>query len=251
MVDLRPLLADEIAAAAEGSLSALRQSATDLAGLTDQAAELEERMLALSRSERKLAEREARAALETRALNAQIELSRDVAAEAEAQRQGLARSRRELDQAVAENARTAAALARREVDLRSEHEQMLISADVLSRERALLEDARAELEDRTRELALREARFVSRWRWLLRAWSWRPPLPGGKARLCELLLVPSSDGYKLLEQDGVALRPGSTLTGLLAEERTFVVSKIAPWAFDGRWCAYLQQQPSPTEKGVT
>jgi hypothetical protein len=155
-----------------------------------------------------------------------------MAAEAEAERHDLARSRRELDQ---ENAVTAAAFGRREADLQSEREEMRVAAESLSR-------YRAELDARTRELDRREARFASRWRWLFRAWSWRPPLPRGKARLCELLFVPSSDGYKLLKQDGVALHRGSRLTGLLAEERTFVVSKIEQWAFDGRWCAYLQQQ---------
>jgi hypothetical protein len=134
-------------------------------------------------------------------------------------------------------------LGRRERELIAREERAAVERDVLE---AQLE----ELEERTRSLEQREARFATRWSWLLRAWSWRPPLPGRRAQLCDLLLVPSGEGYKLLEQEGVALRDGSRLTGLLGDERTFLVTRIAQLPFDGRWCAYLQQEPPHTTKGL-
>lgn len=250
-VVVRPL-AEEIATVAEESLCTLRTHAVRLEELAGQAEGLEARMHALIRRERELTLGEADLVREKRDLDAQVELSTAATAETEARRQALVRERGGLDEAAAENAVTAADLARREAELQSEREQMQRWAEQLRREREIVTDARAELETRTSELDRREARFASRWRWLLRAWSWRPPLPGGKARLCELLFVPSSDGYKLFEQEGVALQRGSTLTGLLDVERTFVVSKIAPWSFDGRWCADLQQkQPSQAIERAT
>jgi prefoldin subunit 5 len=241
-VVLRPLLADEIATAAEESLRTLRTNAAQLEELAGQAEGLEARVHTLTRRELQLTEGEAHLAGVKRDLDTQVELLSAAVVETEARRQDLVRSRGELEEAFAENAHTAAGLARREADLQSEQEKMQTWADQLTREHEMVEKGRAQLEKSADELERREARFASRWRWLLRGWRWRPPLPGGKARLCELFVVPSSDGYKLLVQEGVALRPGSTLTGLLAEERTFVVSKIAPWSFDGRWCAYLQQE---------
>jgi chromosome segregation ATPase len=241
-VVVRPPHADQIVTAAEESLRTLRTNAAFLEELAGQAEGLEARMQTLTWRERELTEGEAHVEREKRDLDTQVELLSVAAAETEARRQDLVRAGRELDEAVAENAVTAADLARREADLQSAREQMQMRTNQLSREQEIVEEARAQLEERADELDRREARFASRWRWLLRAWRWRPPLPGGKARLCELLFVPSSDGYKLLEQEGVALRRGATITGLLAEERTFVVRKIAPWSFDGRWCAYLQQE---------
>ena len=61
-------------------------------------------------------------------------------------------------------------------------------------------------------------------------------------RRCDLLFVPAAAGYTLLEQRGLALEVGARVTGLLDAEQVFVVSKIAPWAFDDRWCAYLQAE---------
>jgi hypothetical protein len=98
------------------------------------------------------------------------------------------------------------------------------------------------LREEAAQLSARESQFMSRWRWLRRSWRQRPLRPAEDARACDLLFVPTSEGYKLLAQDGLALVPGATLTGLLGEERCFVVAKIAPWPFDGRWCAYLQQE---------
>lgn len=159
-----------------------------------------------------------------------------VAAETEEELRELARERREL-------AERADELARERTALQSESERVAAAAEELRVQKQTVDGARATLEHRVRALDAREAAFASRWRWLLRAWSWRPHRPGGPTtRTCEFLFVATSDGYRLLEQEGVALRKGSRLTGLLAEEHVFVVTKIAPWSFDGRWCAYVQQE---------
>ncbi len=104
------------------------------------------------------------------------------------------------------------------------------------------------LREEAAQLSARESQFMSRWRWLQRSWRQRPLRPAKGARVCDLLFVPSSEGYKLLAQDGLALVPGATLTGLLGEERCFVVAKIALWPFDGRWCAYLQQEATTRQE---
>lgn len=157
-----------------------------------------------------------------------------LAAETDAGREELVRERRELAERGDE-------LALQEAELRSERERIAAVAKELSLQRLAVERARSALEQEGRALDEREAAFASRWRWLLRIWTWRPRGPGAPTRLCEFLFVPTGDGYRLLEQEGVALRRGSRLTGLLGEERAFVVSKLAPWSFDGRWCAYLQE----------
>jgi predicted RNase H-like nuclease (RuvC/YqgF family) len=150
--------------------------------------------------------------------------------------------RQELDERADE-------LSRRAAELEAERDRLTAAAAELGRERRTIEEARAALEQRAHALDEREAAFDSRWRWLLRLLTWRPRLSGTEARVVEFLFVPTSDGYRLLEQEGIALRRGSRLTGLLAEERAFVVTKIAPWSFDGRWCAYLQQeQLQPTRE---
>jgi hypothetical protein len=94
-------------------------------------------------------------------------------------------------------------------------------------------------------LERREARFAVRWRWLIRTWRRRPRK--SSLRACDLLFVPTAEGYRLLAQQGIALAPGSIVRGLVGEHRSFVVSKIAPWPFDGQWCAYLQEHESPEE----
>ena len=197
-LDLAP--ADELVAAADETLWALRARTPEVAGLADRAAGLDERA-------RELAALELRLRLQEKALESQAERVRVAAAETEHRNAEIARAGRVLEE-------TASELARRE----------------------------HELEAGQAELAGRESRFAARWRWLIRACRWRPTLPGRDARVCELLFVPSPEGYKLLEQDGLALRRGAVLSGLLAEEQRHVVTKIAPWAFDGRWCAYLQEQ---------
>jgi prefoldin subunit 5 len=167
------------------------------------------------------------------------ELDERVQALAEGERE-VERSKRDLARAVAANEDAAADLARRESELAAALEK-------LDAELELLERRTRSVDERARALDARESRL--HWRWLLKAWAWRPPLPGRAARVCDLLFVPSSDGYKLIEQDGVALQPGATLTGLLDETASFVVSKIAPWPFDGRWCAYLQQTNQQKRSG--
>jgi chromosome segregation ATPase len=234
----RPLVAEDVAGAAEESLRSLRMSAARLEELASLAEGLEVRASALTRLEAQLVERD----VQTRDLETRAEELAALAAETEARRQHLIRDQRTLDQALADTVARDDELARREADLQSERERVSVAADQLSQERGAVEEAQSELQKRALDVEEREAAFAARWRRLLHAWSWRPRLPGVKARLCEFLLVPSSDGYKLLEQEGVALRRGSRLNGLLAEERMFVVTKIAPWSFDGRWCAYLQQE---------
>jgi hypothetical protein len=151
----------------------------------------------------------------------------------------LERQRLELEQAAAANAAEAARLEEREAMCASERDALRMRAMLVERRETLLEEERQELGEQTRALEERAARL--HWRWLIRAWSWRPRLPGRTARVCELLFVPGPDGYKLLEQSGLALAPNAELSGLLAEHRTYVVTKIAQLPFDGRWCAYLQQ----------
>lgn len=129
----------------------------------------------------------------------------------------------------------------------AEGERALADREAKASEQRKKLDERQELQwSRLREeaaqLSARESQYMSRWRWLQRSWRQRPLRPAKGARVCDLLFVPTSEGYKLLAQDGLALVPGATLTGLLGEERCFVVAKIALWPFDGRWCAYLQQE---------
>jgi hypothetical protein len=201
----------ELEVAAEASLSALQQATVRVADLVVDAAELDERTRALVRRERELAagEREL-----NRGRERQAEIAEDLA-------------RREHERA----------LAVRELELERES---------LQRARALLEQAQRDVEARERALEEKAARL--RWRWLLRAWRWRPPVLGHAFRVCEFLLVSTPAGYVLLEQGGVAVRRGSILTGLLGRDTSFVVTNIAPWQFDGRWCAYLQQINQPTEE---
>jgi hypothetical protein len=236
----RRFIAEDVVTAADDSLLALRNTAARLTELAGDAEALEARVRALGQRERELVESERRATLERRNLDRQAKWLTALAAEAEAGRQELADRQRELERVAAQHAATAAELAGRETDLQSEQERLRVVSDELGRQGQIVEETRSQLQERAEKLDQREVRFASRWRWLLRASRWRP-LTGSDARLCQLIFVPSKDGYKLLEQDGVALQRGATVTGLLAENRTFVVSKIAPW-FDDRWCAYLQQR---------
>jgi hypothetical protein len=197
------------------SLVLLEDTAAGLAPLERRAAALDERVRALAERERAVGELEGTLDAARGELDAQRLALQAAAGEGERRLQELLGATREL----AEKARAHAVLA----------------AELSAREQ--------ELERRLDDLERREARFARRWRWLLRVLSMRP-WGRAEARPCELLMLPSPDGYRLLEQEGMALRKGATVSGLLAEERTFVVTKIAPWGFDGRWCAYLQEQAS-------
>jgi hypothetical protein len=132
----------------------------------------------------------------------------------------------------------AADLDEREHALAQERAAVTDRASMLAVREAVVADLHEELLTQARELEERAARI--HWRWFVRAWSWRPRLPGRKARVCELFFVPSPGGYKLLEQAGVAVTPHAMLTGLLDERTTYVVTKLGQWPFDGRWCAYLE-----------
>jgi hypothetical protein len=129
--------------------------------------------------------------------------------------------------------------------VRREHELREIEQELEQRE-LVLGHAQLLVEERAREVEEKSARLS--WRWLLRAWRWRPPPAGQTYRTCDFLFVPTPDGYVLLEQEGLALRPGAILTGLIDSDVRFAVTKVAPWEFDGRWCAYLQQISQPTEE---
>ena len=174
----------------------------------------------------------ARAALdalvERSALFVQLETA---AADLDAREQAVAL--REL--AVAGNEQRAEALTRWEAAL----DEVAATQAAMTSE---LDDREARLTALAEALALREERFSSRWRWLIRTWRHRPRLSRERLRVCDLLFVPSAAGYTLLDQRGLALEVGARVTGVLGADHAYVVTKIAPWAFDGRWCAYLQAE---------
>jgi len=189
----------------------LRSTATRIGDFIVQAAELDERAAALTR-----------------------------------ERRDLDTGRRRLQESMAVQETAVAQLSHREEELGAAIEALRSQFEHIKRQQAQLDDARRDLAEVTQNLAEREREFerrVSRlhFRWLLRAWQWRPRFPSRGARICELLFIPSSDGYKLLLQDGLALEQDATLSGLLGEQMTYVVTKIAQRPFDGRWCAYLQR----------
>jgi hypothetical protein len=188
---------------AEVRLAALSAVAGRLSDFAVEAAELDERAADTARRERRLAE--------------------------------LAKELAETD---ARQAARAAELDARERALSQEGETLSELRSLLVTRAEVATEMQQELLKEARALEARAARF--HWRWFLRAWSWRPPPIGSKARVCELLFVPSSAGYKLLEQNGIALTPRAHVTGLLDEHSSYVVTKIAQWPLDGRWCAYLE-----------
>jgi len=131
------------------------------------------------------------------------------------------------------------AIARREREVAEAEQALEWRALVLQHEQRLVEERARQVEERASRLY---------WRWLLRAWRWRPPIASRSFLVCEFLFVPTPDGYALLEQEGVAVRPGAILTGLTGSDSRFQVTKIAQWDFDGRWCAYVQQISQPNEE---
>jgi hypothetical protein len=150
----------------------------------------------------------------------------------------LERRQNHLELATAANRAEATRLRELEASLSAGRAALEAYDALLDRREAVLEERRQELTEREQALEQRAARL--HWRWLVRVWQWRPPMANRKTRNCELLFVPSPDGYKLVEQAGLALAPDAQLTGLLDEHCTFTVSKIAQMPLDGRWCAYLQ-----------
>jgi hypothetical protein len=109
----------------------------------------------------------------------------------------------------------------------------------LADEQAWLTTEMTKLAEQTEQLEEQRAGYLRRWGWLARSWRQRPwPSP---LRPCDRFFVPTPDGYKLLPQAGIGVVPGAVLTGLLEEERTYVVTRIAPWPFDDQWCAYLAE----------
>jgi uncharacterized protein (DUF3084 family) len=199
---LEPALVDE----AERAVAALQRRGHELEALAERAAALDHRVRALLAGEEHLEAARAELAADVSRAHAR-------AAVLERREEELARRARTLEQEGAAQAAVRQELAARE----------------------------AALEARDRGLAAREERFSSRWRWLLRLLR-APRLRRDEVRECGLLMLPAADGYVVLEQEGLALRRGARVAGLLAEDREFEVTKIAPWAFDGRWCAYLQER---------
>lgn len=130
-------------------------------------------------------------------------------------------------------------LARRERELAEAEQKLEWRELVLEHEQRLVEERARAVEEKASRL---------HWRWLLRAWRWRPPTASRSFRVCEFLFVPTPGGYALLEQEGIALRPGAIVTGLIGSDARFQVTKIAQWDFDGRWCAYMQQISQPHEE---
>jgi hypothetical protein len=175
------------------------------------------------------------------------------AAELDERAASIARERRDLDlgrrrlsEAMVVHGAAVADLACREGRLGTAVSALRSQFELVRSQQAQLDKARQDLAELTQNLADQQRDFERRasrlhWRWLLRAWRWRPPSPRHDARICELLFVPSADGYKLLRQDGLALEQDATVRGLLGEQMTYVVTKVTQWPFDGRWCAYLQR----------
>lgn len=199
--------ADGAGAAADELLRALRGGGERVNRLLAEAEVLGQRARALAEGERALVDREAKASEQREQLDAE-----------------------------------AGELAARAADRASAEERLRLGAAELRVEQERQEMQWSRLREEAAQLSDRESQYLSRWRWLQRSWRQRPLRPAKGARVCDLLFVPTSAGYKLLAQDGLALVPGATLTGLLGEERRFVVAKIALWPFDGQWCAYLQQE---------
>ncbi len=139
----------------------------------------------------------------------------------------------------------AAELEEREEALTAEEARLAASAESLAAEAVRLEAESVRLSEQAEQLGQREDRFARRWRWLVRSWRRRRRRPGA-LQVCDVLFAPTAGGYRLLPQQGLALAPGSLLTGLAGEERSFVVSKISVRPFEGRTCAYLQDV-SPSE----
>jgi hypothetical protein len=144
----------------------------------------------------------------------------------------LERVRAGLTDFAASTARAAVEVERRRRELDAERDQVRTLAETLARREELLDEAQRALDERATRM---------HWRWLVRAWQWRPPRPHDSARVCALFFVPSPDGYKLLEHEGLAVAPLARISGLLDERRRYIVTKIAPWPLDERWCAYLQE----------
>lgn len=100
------------------------------------------------------------------------------------------------------------------------------------------------------QLALREERFLRRWRWLIGCLTSFRSLRRSSMQPCDVLFVPTKDGYRLLEQSRFGVAPGAVLQGLLGEERRFQVTKVAALPLENRVCGYLQEM-STKEGGGT
>jgi uncharacterized protein (DUF3084 family) len=159
----------------------------------------------------------------------------------------LAEWRRQLDREAEATAARAIELQELEDRLEQRQEEIWLRWSELTGEAARLDSEAERVARAAADLALREERFQRRWRWLVDCFSSLRFRRRSRAQLCDALFVPTQEGYRLLDQSGLALAPGAVLTGLVHEHRRFVVTKIAPLSFESRVCAYLQE--TSTEEG--
>lgn len=200
---------DDLATAGEAALAA---AAAELEGLVSEAEALARHFVSLAEREHLVVER-------ARKLDEADER--------------LARREAELDSLRSE-------LERQGSDLAGLARETGAERDALQRDQRQLEKLGVRLGSRGGSAAgATGGRFRARWR----AWQRRPHRLGDRpGQACDLLFLPTGEGYELLREDGLALRRGARLV-LSPGGPTYSVSKIAPWPFDGRWCAYLQQEP--------
>jgi septal ring factor EnvC (AmiA/AmiB activator) len=153
----------------------------------------------------------------------------------------LVAARRDLDREAESVAVQQAEVQEREEQLERREAQLRLASSALDDERARLEAESARIAHAEDELAMRERRFDNRWRWLVGCLSLVRIRRRSEVRPCDVLLVPTQDGYRLLGQSGLAVAPGAVLRGLVDTHRTFEVTRIAPVPFENRICAYLQE----------
>jgi hypothetical protein len=144
------------------------------------------------------------------------------------------------ERAVSERERQAALLSeelgRREHELAVVPNESAEAVTTLRREERRLDELGLRLGP---QAGMLDRGYRDRWR---RAWQRRPRLgDSNQGQACDLLFLPTPQGYALLGQSGLTLRRGARLT-LSPGGPEYVVLRIACWPFDGRWCAYLQQE---------
>ncbi len=159
-----------------------------------------------------------------------------------AQREHLVAERtKDLDEAVDRLSVRQAALDTVSLELDRRERALATLEGKTAKERDALDRTQQQLAKLGGGSAAAEPGLRPRDRWW-RGWRQRSPRLGeGSGQACDLLFLPTSEGYELLHEDGLALRRGARLV-LSPGGPTFSVSKIAPWPFDGRRCAYLQQE---------
>jgi chromosome segregation ATPase len=198
----------------ETTVAALDQATAVLGELTAEVESLLVRVFPLAQRERRVSERERSIARERAELTATAEQQRLDELDLQRRLHEIDRREREHGEALVQHAQAVDAVRRVQdrldklaIDVSREH---VVSASVLQRVRS--------------------------------AWDRRREAGSSSAEPCDLLFLPTPEGYTLLRQEGLALRRGARLT-LAVDGPTFVVTKISRWPFDDRCCAYLQQEP--------